>query len=239
MKNILIACLALVAAVPAFAQSDAALGDATMQYTTTLDIMGQQLVVPATRTITKLDGRWRVVDVAQLPAEAGGGTATDTFEVAASSLLPLRRHSASMMGTLTLAYDGGSVEGGLSSMMGSIDIDTTYADVVLVGDGAAFELYLSGLPLETGFSETYPVFSPQTQDIRMVEVEVTGTETVTTAAGMFETFVVAFTPLDGNEMGASTYYVMQDAPHLTVKAVSKLGAQMGGGTATVELTGKQ
>ncbi len=242
MKKNILALLALVLiSSPAFAQSasDAKLADASLDYRMTLNVMGQQLVVPITRTVTKEDGVWRIVDLATLPDMAGGGTAVDTFDVKTGTLLPARRASSSMGGTLTLDYHGSHVKGGMASMMGSVDIDTMYTGVTLVGDGGAFDLYLAGLALADGFDETFAVYSPQMQALRMTQVQVTGMETVTTPAGEFETFVVTTTPQDGNEAGASTYYVTQSAPHMVVKATSKLGAQMGNGTAVMELQSKK
>jgi len=69
-----------------------------------------------------------------------------------------------------------------------------------------------------------------------MKVAVTGPSTVEVGAGSFDTMTLEVTSLDGNDAGTGTYHVMADAPHHVVKAEQKLGAQMGGGTATVELT---
>ena len=99
---------------------------------------------------------------------------------------------------------------------GSRVIVVSWGVVLLAGDPSG-DLPLSGLALADGFDETFAVYSPQMQALRMTQVQVTGTETVTTPAGAFETFVVTTTPQDGNEAGASTYYVTQTAPHVMVK----------------------
>ena len=58
-------------------------------------------------------------------------------------------------------------------------------------------------------------------------VEVTGTESLTTDAGTFQTYVVHITPQDGNPSGTATYHVTQDAPHLVVKTEASMPSGSG------------
>lgn len=246
MKKSIAAAVLLLSAFSVQAQgvaSDAGIEPHTLSYQMTLNAMGQEIVIPTTRTLSKIeaDGRslWRIVDVAELPETLGGGTAVDTFEVTTGTLLPVRRSSASMGGVLTFNFDGGQVKGLISSPMGEIRVDTTYAGMTVMGDGGAFELLMAGLPLEVGYDETFNVFSPQVQGVREMRVHVTGEDTVTTPAGAFEVFVIDFAPTDGSGMGASTVMVTKAAPHIGVRSETGLGPQMGNGTAVVELQSKQ
>ena len=59
------------------------------------------------------------------------------------------------------------------------------------------------------------------------------------AGGEFETLVIELTPLDDDEAGTATLHVMKDAPHYLVRSSVRLGAAMGGGTATGELVSLQ
>jgi len=68
-----------------------------------------------------------------------------------------------------------------------------------------------------------------------MKVAVTGMESVTCAAGTFDTFVVQVTPLDGDEGGTATYHVSRTAPHVVVRGTTRLPAMMGGGSANAEL----
>ncbi len=241
MKQATAALLFALVAGPVAAQvasSDAALKAGQMDYTTNVSVMGQELVIPSTRTISQVtqDGAtfWRIVDAAELPAVAGGGIAVDTFEVMAGTLMPLRRSSGSMGGTLHFDYDGAHVKGSMQSMMGGVEVDSTFGEP-LVGDGAAFEVFLSGLALGPDFDQTFTTYSPQAQGARPIRVHVTGEQSVTTPAGTFDTFVVDYAPQDDNPAGKATLYVTKAAPHVTVRAESDLGPQMNGAVAVIEL----
>ncbi len=241
MKQLVVTLLLAVVALPAAAQSGAHLTEATMQYLTTVSVMGQELAIPSTRTLSKVTkgGRalWRVVDVADLPPMAGGGTAVDTFEVDAQTLMPVRRSGSSMGGTVQFNYDGAHVKGELASMMGNMSVDSTFAEPI-AGDGAAFELMLAGLDLAPGFEQSFLTYNPQMQGTRAIKVAVAGEESVTTPAGTFETYVITFTPMDDNPAGKAKIFVTKAAPHITVRAESDLGPQMGGAVAVTELQKK-
>lgn len=245
MKQLVAALLLAVLVAPAWAQQappNGALADASYEYTTTISVMGQEIVIPSSRAVTRVnrDGRdlWQIIDTAELPAVAGGGVAVDTFEVSAETLLPLRRSSASGGGTLRFDYDGARVSGRIDSQMGTMEVDSTYADVIS-GDGAAFELFMAGTTLGNDFDQTFTTFSAQTGGTRAVRVHVTGEETITTPAGEFEVYVVEFTPTDDNPAGKATLYLTKAAPHVTVRAESDLGPQMGNAVAVVELQKQQ
>ena len=241
MKQFVAAVLLAVLALPATAQSGEHLAEATMQYLTTVNVMGQELAIPSTRTLSKVTrgdrALWRVVDVAEMPAMAGGGTAVDTFEVDAMTLMPVRRSGSSMGGTVRFTYDGAHVKGDLSSTMGEMTVDSTFAEPI-AGDGAAFELMMAGLDLAPGFERSFLTYSPQMQGTRAVQIAVAGEESVTVPAGTFETYVVEFAPQDGNPAGKAKIFVTKAAPHITVRAESDLGPQMGGAVAVTELQKK-
>jgi hypothetical protein len=98
------------------------------------------------------------------------------------------------------------------------------------------DVYLAALPLTEGYTATLRTFNVQQQQVRPMRVEVTGTETIEVPAGSFDTYVVELSALDGGDAGTGTYYVMQAAPHHVVRSETNLGAQMGGATATTQLT---
>jgi hypothetical protein len=80
------------------------------------------------------------------------------------------------------------------------------------------------------------VFALLSQKIRPMRVEVTGSDTVTCAAGTFATFVVQVTPQDRDQGGTATYHVTQDAPHFVVQSSTQLPTMTGGGTSKAVLT---
>jgi dipeptidyl aminopeptidase/acylaminoacyl peptidase len=207
----------------------------TAQYRSTVQAMGQEIDLEVTRSIevATLNGNpiWRVTDDVNSPM----GVGVDTFELDQSSLKPLRR-SAGGTGALTLTFTDSSVTGEIRVRGQSMPIQATLPAPVY-GNEAALAVVIAGLPLADAYETTLRVFDLQTQKPRPMLVTVGGTETTTTAAGTFDTFMVEILPLDDNEAGTATMNVMRDAPHLMVRSTAKLGAAMGGGTATTELVG--
>lgn len=215
-----------------------ALEPAAMTYRVTLETMGQQIEMEMSRTIEPgtFDETpvWRAIDATQLPAQMGGSTAVDTFEVDKVILMPVRRH-AKGMGRITLRFTDAAITGEMQGQMGAMPISVEL-DAPVVGDGAGLELWLAGLPLEAGYTTTLRTFSPAEQKVRPFKLTVEGSEQVETPAGSFDTFTVQLTPLDDSEGGTATLHVTQTAPHVVVKSTTKLPAQMGSGTSTVTLT---
>ncbi len=214
-----------------------ALAPMTLTYTTTVKMMGREQQYGSTRTVTAatFDERpvWRIVDGVQMQ----GVTAVDTLDVDRTTLVPVRR-SAAGGAKVTLRFTDTKVTGTLEIGPQSIPVDLESTDAVF-GDGASRDVLLAGLPLTDGYVGTMQMLELLTQKIRPFSISVTGSETVTTGAGTFETWVLAVTPLDGDESGSGTLNVTQAAPHLVVRGTVKLPAMMGGGTQETELTGRQ
>jgi len=206
----------------------------TVEYTTSLSIQGRSLELTTTRTIAEAmhedQSAWRIVDDISSPMM----NASDTLLVDRATLRPLARHVKGQ-GTVQLSYSDDAITGQMQAMGQSMDIDKSLEAPVLAS-GSGMELAMAGLPLEEGYETTLRTFNYQQQNVRRVKLAVTGSGTLDVGAGSFETLTVEVTALDGNDAGTGTYHVMADAPHHVVKADVNLGAAMGGGTATVELT---
>ncbi|MDH3455537.1 MAG: DUF3108 domain-containing protein [Gemmatimonadota bacterium] len=97
---------------------------------------------------------------------------------------------------------------------------------------------ISGAQICEEYAGSMQMLDLLSQKIRPIGIEVTGSETVTTGAGTFETWVVTLTPLDGDESGSATLNVTRDAPHLVVRGTTKLPAMMGGGMQETTLTAR-
>jgi hypothetical protein len=93
------------------------------------------------------------------------------------------------------------------------------------------------MPLEPGLTTTLQVFSPQQQTVRTARFEVTGTETVETEAGSFETYVVDANVGDGTITG--TVHLRKAAPHYIVKLKTEQSTARGSRTTTQTLTSMQ
>ncbi len=205
----------------------------TAQYTTTLQVMGQELAIEATRAVeaAELDGRpvWRVVEVSVLPM----GTVTDTLDLDRATLLPIHRR-VSGLGNMTLTYSESTVTGEMGFQGQTVPVNVELDAPVFAG-GSGLEVSLAGLPLAPGYEATVRSFDPEMQKVRIFQLVVSGSESTECAAGVFETFVVELNPLDGESAGTSTFRVMRDAPHHVVLREFSLPAQMGGGKGNKEL----
>jgi dipeptidyl aminopeptidase/acylaminoacyl peptidase len=218
------------------AGNGAVLAPMTLTYATTVKTMGQERQVSSTRTVTAatFDGRpvWRIVDAAQL----AGITAADTLEVDKATLLPVRRDAAGGA-KVSLRFTESKVSGKLEMGPQSLPVDMALEGAVF-GEGAGRDALVSSLPLTEGYQGSVRLFELLTQKVRPMRIAVTGSETVTTGAGAFETWVVTISPLDGDESGTATLHVTRDAPHVVVRGTVKLPAMMGSGTQEMELTGR-
>jgi dipeptidyl aminopeptidase/acylaminoacyl peptidase len=214
-----------------------ALSPMTLTYATTLKTMGQERQYDYTRTVTTgtFDGRpvWRIVDAVRLP----GLNSADTLDVDRATLLPVRRDAVGGA-TITLRFAEDRVTGKLAMGAQSMPVDLKL-DGAVFGEGAGQDMLLASLPFAEGYAASMHMLALLTQHIRPLAIAVTGTETVTTPAGTFETFVVTLSPLDGDEGGTAMLHVTRDAPHVIVRGTVKLPAMMGSGTQEVELTARR
>ena len=202
-----------------------------LSYQTSLKVQGQDFNIDVTRSLVEDGETLRIIDATQTPM----GSAVDTFFVDRSTLRPMRRSAQQGQGTMTMTYSDTELTGEMKMSGQSMPVQVTL-DAPVVGDGGALDTYIVALPLEAGYTATVRTFSPMTQQVRPMRIEVTGTETVEVPAGSFETHVVTATPLDGEAAGTATYYVATGGPRFVVKSVTKMPAMMGGGEATSVLT---
>lgn len=206
----------------------------SMTYGLTIQAMGQEIPVTIARTIEEasLDGRavWRVID--EIQSAMGGGT--DTLDIDRVTLMPVRRGTGGQA-AVALNFREDGVSGEIRLPGQTLPIDASF-EAPTLADGAGSQIFQAGFALDEEFEGIVRVFEVQGQRVRPFRVAVTGTETVTTAAGTFDTFVLEITPLDDDESGTSTVHVMREGPHYMVKATTKLPPQMGSGTGVSELT---
>lgn len=209
---------------------------ATLSYDATVKTENRSLNLSATQTFAKTStggtDTWTLVNKIKTPR----GTSTDSLIVDRSSLLPLSRHQsggASMELSYTgpSASDTTSVSGTMTRGGQSVPISKRLKGPTLAG-GVHDVIALGAMPLQPGFSTTLRVFSPRDQATKRAEFEVTGTETVDTPAGSFETYVVDLNVGDGYVTG--TVHLRQEAPHYHVKWETEVST--GRGTRTISQT---
>ncbi len=201
---------------------------ATLTYENKVSLGQKSKTRPTTRVVTAAthDGQpvWQILDATQRGAEG------DTVFVDRSTLRPLRR-GASGRGSATLTFTDTSVTGTLSMRGRTMDVEKRLDQPVLAST-ANMEVALAALPLKEGYSAQFPVFQLRQQQVATTTIRVTGTKTIETSAGSFETYVVEASSQGPAPSG--TYYVRTSAPHHVVKA--NLEVSMGARTATAVKT---
>jgi hypothetical protein len=204
----------------------------TLQYTTKMEIRGQQLTINATRIITKATfaGKdvWRVVE----NASGAMGSGIDTLDMDATTLLPVRRSATQGQVKMAVTYAANTVEGKIVMGPQEMPIKATTTNTVLP-DGAGIELPLSTLPLTEGYKTTLYQFEMMAQKQKALGLAVVASEKVMVAAKNFDTWKVELTPKDGDS-GGSKLWIAKDSRRI-IKTESKLPPQAGGGTAVMEL----
>ena len=205
---------------------------ATLAYDISLSIGDRAIDLSTTQTLrrTAADGHktWTVVKKTETP----GGTLTDSLVANRTTLLPRSRHQRGPF-TLDVAYTDSSARGEVTTQDGTRPITATFDTPTLAG-GSHDRLALSTLSLAPGFSTTLQSFSPRNASIKTTQFEVTGTTSLGTPAGGFDTYVVKARVDGGNAKG--TLHVRQTAPHYVVKSTLKLSTPRGTRTLTQTLT---
>ncbi|HWN67412.1 MAG TPA: alpha/beta fold hydrolase, partial [Haliangium sp.] len=208
-----------------------------LTYAVTMEMGPQKGAMTMKRAIAACDaaGRpcWRITDVGKSPM----GEMSDTFEVDRATLRPLRRTVSSGPVKIELTYGDQAITGAMTVMGQRSDIDLPLAAPVL-GDGAALELAIAGMPLAPGYRTIVRQLEVASQKVQAFELVVTGVETVTVPAGKLETFVVELRPL-GDAPGGGVMRALQEAPHHVVAGDYVLPASMGGGKMRSELTARK
>ncbi|MFB6232444.1 MAG: M1 family aminopeptidase [Salinibacter sp.] len=160
---------------------------------------------------------------------AGGGP--DSLIVDRETLRP-KSQVINSEADVRLMYTDSLVTGTARTSGRSIPIRASIDDPVLF-EGYSFHhplTTLGAMPLRPGFVASFDVFELP-RSVKTMRYRVTGTETVETPAGRFETYVVNFRVRGGGASG--TAYLRRKAPHHVIRLTADQG---GGETFTQQLT---
>jgi dipeptidyl aminopeptidase/acylaminoacyl peptidase len=175
-------------------------------YAATLSIGGQQMTLKLSTTIQDGGGVWTAVENIETPM----GAMLDTTTLEKGSLTLKKR----------------VVEGGSDQPI-SADLDgRTFAD------GAGANFVIGCLPLADGYTTAFRNFDLQKQLVKLMQLQVAGSENVTVPAGTFDAFKVEVSSADGGP-DKSTVWIAKDT-HTPVK-ISTVMPEMGGAVLTAEL----
>jgi dipeptidyl aminopeptidase/acylaminoacyl peptidase len=178
----------------------------TYKYEAKLAMGGQQMALKLSTTIQDGGGAWTVVENVDTPM----GAMLDTTILSKDSLTLKKR----------------AVEGGGDKPI-SADLDgTTFAD------GAGSSFVIGCLPLAEGYTTAFRNFDLQRQKVKLMQLGVAGSESVTVPAGTFDAFKVELSSADGGP-DKSTVWIAKDSR--TPVKISTVLAEMGGAVLTAEL----
>ena len=180
----------------------------TYNYDAKISMGGQQMALKLATSILDSGGDWTVLVNIETPMSA----TLDTTVLEKGSLTVRKR----------------TVEGGGDKPI-SADLDGT-----IFADGAGANFAIGCLPLAEGYTTVYRNFDLEKQKVKVMQLEVAGSESVTVPAGTFDAFKVELSSADGGP-DKSTVWIAKDSR--TPVKISTMMPQMGGAILTAELLG--
>jgi len=200
----------------------------TYKYKATIEVGGQSIPLSVTTTIAEDGASWNATDVLDTPQ----GTVTQTSSMEKGTLITQKLAVKQGPVNIDLKFDGGKVSGNMN-VNGQDRPVTADLGGPLFADGPASKQSISCLPLAEGYTTTYRNFDVQQQKVKLLQLKVTGVESVTVPAGTFDAYKVEISSADGGT-DKETLWVARDS-HKPVKESAVL-ASMGGAVLTQELT---
>ena len=123
------------------------------------------------------------------------GAAKDIARLQKGTLIEMSRNVTQGPAVIDLSYEGGKASGSVK-MNGKDQPISADTGGPLFADGST-QLSIAALPLAAGYSAAYRTFDLQKQKAKLMQLKVTGTESVTVPAGKFEAYKVDVTSADG------------------------------------------
>lgn len=199
----------------------------TYKYDAKLSMGDQQIALKIATTISDADNVWTAVDDMETPM----GEMQDTTTLRKGSLIVSKRVVKQDPVSIYLDFADGKATGSME-MNGEDKSISSELDGPIFADGAGSYQVIGCLPLAEGYSTAYRNFDLQRQKVKLMQLQVTGSETVTVPAGAFDAFKVELSSADGGP-DQSTIWIAKKTR--TPVKISALMAEMGGATLTAEL----
>jgi dipeptidyl aminopeptidase/acylaminoacyl peptidase len=187
---------------------------------------GQNIPLSVTSEVKEQGGAWVVTETASLGPM---GSMTDSSTLEKGTLLLRKRAVRQGPVAIDMEVRENKATGTLSMNGQSKPISVDLGGP-LFADGAGAQAAIAALPLATGYATTFRNFDLLSQQAKVMELKVAGTEQVTVPAGSFDAYRVELASADGDK---STVWVAKDTRQ--VLKVSSVLRQMGGAVITMEL----
>jgi hypothetical protein len=216
-----------VAALTGAPQVAAGLPSGVYRYKANIKMGDNSIDMNMATAIKETGSEWTATDTIAMPT----GEVSDTATLDGKSLTLLTRNIKQGPVTIDLVFKENKVKGKMI-VNGQEKPFEVEVGGPLFADGAGSAFAIGALPLAEGYFVTVRNFDIQTQKVKLMQVKVTGSESVTVLAGSFECYRVEITPAESGAENV-TVWIAKDS-RKPVKATSVL-PQMGGAKLTAEL----
>jgi hypothetical protein len=192
-----------------------------------IEMGGQHIALKVSTAIQEENGAWTATAAMDTPM----GQITDTATLDKTNLTLRKRTVKQGPMSIDLDFSGDKAQGTMS-MNGqehSISVDLGGP---LFADSNAAQQAIGCLPLADGYTTAFRNFDLTKQKVKLMELKVAGSESVTVPAGTFDSFKVEVASADGGT-DKSTIWFAKDSRKLV--KMSAVLSEMGGATLTTEL----
>lgn len=198
------------------------------RYKVKMMIQGQPLDMDLTTTIEDNGTTWKITD----KVKSMMGVVEDQTIVEKGTLIPVSRRVKQNQMTMLFEY---AKDKAIITVVAGADNQKIEKDLqgYLFADGAGTKNILATLPLEKGYKVTYRNLDVQTQTVKVMEMEVVGTDKITVPAGEFEAVKIVMKPANGDP-GEQNIWVAKDRERKVVKSRAVI-PQMNGAEMISEL----
>jgi dipeptidyl aminopeptidase/acylaminoacyl peptidase len=199
----------------------------TYKYQAKIETGGQQVALSVSTTIAEDGGSWVATDVIDTPQ----GAVTEVSTMEKGTLIARKLSLKQGPVSVDVNFSGGKADGNMN-MNGQDKPISVDLGGPLFADAAGSKQSIACLPLAEGFSATYRNFDVLKQKVKLMQLNVSGMESVTVPAGTFDAYKVEISSADGGD-DKETLWIAKDS-HKAVKESAVL-ASMGGAILTQEL----
>jgi dipeptidyl aminopeptidase/acylaminoacyl peptidase len=199
----------------------------TYNYQVKLSMGPNQMSLKTSTTIKEENGAWTATEIVESPM----GSSTDTAVLEKGTLILRSRIAKQGPNGVELQFVGSQATGKIS-MGGQEKAISADLGGPLFADSVGNLQSIACLPLADGYTTTFRNFDLQKQKTKLVQLTVSGTESVTVPAGKFEAYKVELTSADGGNDKATLWITKNTRQAVKFSAVM---AAMGGATMVSEL----
>ena len=205
----------------------AALQPGTYNYLAKLQMGGQSMDLKMSTAVKEEDSAWTATDTVATPM----GDAVDTVTLDKKTLAVLKRSAKQGPMAIDIEFQDNKATGKMSMSGQDRPISSDVGGPVFAATGGG-ALWMTCLPLAEGYSTAFRDFDIQKQKVKMMQLTVAGSESVTVPAGTFGSFKLDISSAEGGPEKV-TVWVAKDSRKV-VKFATTI-PEMGGATLTAEL----